>query len=156
MILFHGGYRAIETPEIKDSRNNKDFGRGFYCTELRSQADKWARRFDTPVVSVYEYTPLPALDVLTFIDMTDEWLDFIVACRSGKPHNFAIVEGAMANDQIWRYLVNFINGNLPREIFWMLAKFKRPTHQIAFCSRKSLDCLSFIESYEVIYDGRKN
>mgnify|MGYP000554932481 FL=1 len=32
--------------------------------------------------------------------MTDEWLDFIIDCRSGKPHQYDIVIGAMANDQI--------------------------------------------------------
>ncbi|MBS5530845.1 DUF3990 domain-containing protein [bacterium] len=34
MIVYHGGYCEIRTPEIKPSRNNKDFDPGFYCTEL--------------------------------------------------------------------------------------------------------------------------
>ena len=79
MIVYHGGYCEIRTPEIKPSRNNKDFGPGFYCTELLSQAERWSRRFDTPVVSFYEYTPDPDLDILSFDQMTEEWLDFIVA-----------------------------------------------------------------------------
>ena len=32
--------------------------------------------------------------------MTDEWLDFIIDCRSGKTHSYDIVIGAMADDQI--------------------------------------------------------
>ena len=28
--------------------------------------------------------------------MTEEWLDFIVACRQGKSHKYDIVEGPMA------------------------------------------------------------
>ena len=54
MIVYHGGYCEIQTPEIKPSRNNKDFGPGFYCSELLSEAERWSRRFDTPVVSFYE------------------------------------------------------------------------------------------------------
>ncbi len=100
MIIYHGGYCAIENPEIRVSRNKKDFGNGFYCTELQSQAEKWSKRYNTPTVSQYEYTPSAALDLLKFDTMTDEWLDFIVGCRTGKPHNHAIVEGAMANDQV--------------------------------------------------------
>jgi hypothetical protein len=149
MIVYHGGYCAIEKPDVRDSKNNKDFGRGFYCTALQSQANKWARRFDTPIVSAYEYAAPTGLDVLTFAAMTDEWLDFIADCRSGKPHGHAIVEGAMANDQVWNYVADYISGVLTREQFWVLAKFKHPTHQIAFCSFYALDCLKFLESYEV-------
>jgi hypothetical protein len=149
MVIYHGGYREIKKPEIRISKNNKDFGRGFYCTVLQAQADKWARRFDTSIVSVYEYTPPTGLDVLTFTAMTDEWLDFIADCRSGKPHGHAIVEGTMANDQVWNYVADYIGGVLTREQFWVLAKFKRPTHQIAFCAPSALNCLKFLESYEV-------
>jgi hypothetical protein len=149
MVVYHGGYCAIEKPEIRVSKNMKDFGIGFYCTRLQAQADRWAKRFNTPVVSVYEYTPSAALDVLTFGSMNDAWLDFIVACRGGKPHGYAIVDGAMANDQIWNYIADFINAVLTREQFWVLARFKYPTHQLAFCSPEALCCLKYLECYEV-------
>lgn len=149
MIVYHGGYSEIRTPEVKPSRNNKDFGPGFYCTKLLPQAERWSRRFDTPVVNTYEYTPNLQLDILAFDQMMEEWLDFIVACRNGKPHPHDIVIGAMANDQIWNYVADFISGILTREQFWILAKFKHPTHQIAFCSEKALSCLSFQSSQEV-------
>ncbi len=38
--------------------------------------------------------------------MTDEWLDFIVSCRSGISHGYDIVEGPMANDTIVRSYYN--------------------------------------------------
>ena len=149
MIVYHGGYSVIEKPEIRISKNRKDFGNGFYCTEFQAQADKWAKRFDTPVVSVYECKPFTKLDALVFKAMSDVWLDFIVDCRSGKPHNHAIVEGAMANDQIWNYIADFASGILTREQFWVLAKFKHPTHQVAFCTLEALECLKYLKSYEV-------
>ncbi len=31
-------------------------------------------------------------------------IDFIIDCRSGKPHQYDIVIGAMANDQIYNYV----------------------------------------------------
>jgi len=149
MIVYHGGYCVIEKPEIRISKNKKDFGHGFYCTGLQSQAEKWAKRFDTPVVSIYEYMPPTPGGLLKFDTMTDEWLDFIVDCRNGKPHNYAIVEGAMANDQVWNYIADFVSGVLTREQFWVLAKFKHPTHQLAFCTSAALNNLKYLKSYEV-------
>ena len=149
MKIYHGSYTAVETPEILESRFPKDFGAGFYCTELEQQAVRWASRYDTAVVSVYVYTPDEKLNVLEFSEMTEEWLDFIVACRSKEKHNFDIVIGAMANDQIYNYISDFVDGVITREQFWVLAKFKYPTHQICFCNEKALKALKFINKTEV-------
>jgi hypothetical protein len=144
MKVYNGGYMAIEMPEIIKSKYPKDFGEGFYCTKLEKQAVRWANRYSTAVVSSYEYTQDKSLKILVFTEMTEEWLDFIVDCRSGKEHNFDIVIGAMANDQIYNYISDFISGVLTREQFWVLAKFKHPTHQICFCNEKALKTLQFI------------
>jgi len=149
MKVYHGGYVAVEMPQILKSRFPKDFGEGFYCTESKQQAVRWASRYDTPVVSVYEYTPDKNLKMLVFKEMTEEWLDFIVDSRSGKKHNFDIVIGAMANDQIYNYISDFIDGILNREQFWALAKFKYPTHQICFCNKKALKTLQFIGNNKI-------
>jgi len=149
MRIYHGSFCAIAKPEIRPSRNNKDFGQGFYCTEFQQQAERWARRFDSPVVSVFEYSEPSGLQILRFDSMTEQWLDFIADCRTGKPHHWDIVVGAMANDQVWNYIADYIAGILTREQFWVLAKFKRPTHQIALCSAAALETLKFLESYEV-------
>jgi hypothetical protein len=145
MKVYHGGYMAVEKPKILKSRFPKDFGEGFYCTELKEQAERWASRYDTAVISSYEYTSDETLKILIFSKMTEEWLDFIVDCRSGKAHNFDIVIGAMANDQIYNYISDFIDGVITREQFWVLAKFKYPSHQINFCSEKALKTLQFID-----------
>ena len=38
--------------------------------------------------------------------------------------------GAMANDQIYNYVSDYMDGVITRAQFWELAKFKYPTHQI--------------------------
>ncbi len=146
MEVYHGGFKTINKPQIIKSRFPKDFGEGFYCTKLEKQAERWASRYDTAVVSIYEYTPNDALNMLVFETMTEEWLDFIVKCRSGEMHNYDIVIGAMANDQIYNYISDFIDGVINREQFWVLAKFKHPTHQVCFCNDNALKTLQFTES----------
>lgn len=149
MLVYHGSYTEVQQPRIIVGRNTKDFGTGFYCTVIKEQAERWAKRYATPVVNIYSLLINEKLNILEFKEMTDAWLDFIIACRSGKPHQHDIVIGAMANDQIYNYVSDYIDGVITREQFWMLAKFKYPTHQINFCSDQALSCLAFYKSEAV-------
>ncbi len=145
MTVYHGGYQAVEDPEIRVGRNTKDFGNGFYCTIIKEQAERWARRYQTKVVSVYDVRLNSNLNIKEFANMSEEWLDFIVSCRSGKDHDYDVVIGAMADDQIYNYVSDYIDGSITREQFWALAKFKYPTHQIVFCTEAALKCLEYRE-----------
>ena len=150
MILYHGSRGIVESPEIRITKFNKDFYFGFYCTLMRVQAIRWATRFNgIGYLNEYIYTPDNKLKVKSFPEMTEEWLDFIVACRLGHSHEYDIVEGPMANDTIFNYLQNFVDRKISREAFWALAKFKKPTHQISFHTARALATLSFVKGSEV-------
>lgn len=149
MTVYHGGYTPVEHPQIREEKNIKDFGVGFYCTVIKEQAERWAKRYEKRIVSIYEVRINTNLKIKEFKDMSDEWLDFIIACRSGKSHDYDIVIGAMANDQIYNYISDYIDGVITREQFWVLAKFKYPTHQINFCTKESLKCLEY-RGYEEV------
>ena len=119
MILYHASDVVVENPEVRKMVYTKDFGWGFYCTANYSQAERWARR-DRNLVSIvnyYSYEIVPGLATKQFPVMTDEWLDFIAACRSGKDHDWDLVEGPMANDTIWNYVNDFVSGTISREAF---------------------------------------
>ena len=143
MTVYHGGYQPIDQPEIRKGRNTKDFGTGFYCTIIKEQAQRWARRYDTGIVSIYDVVMNMNLKIKEFKEMSEEWLDFIIECRSGKSHDYDIVIGAMADDKIYNYISDYMDGTITREQFWVLAKFKYPTHQIVFCSNEALKCLHY-------------
>ena len=147
MTVFHGGYTPIENPEIRKGHHTKDFGDGFYCTIIKEQAQRWARRYDSKIVSVYEVRMNSELKIKEFNEMTDEWLDFIAACRNGVPHDYDVVEGPMADDTIFNYVQSFLDGEISRAAFWELAKFKYPTHQISFHTARALAALKFERSY---------
>ena len=149
IVLYHGSQQIVEFPEIRMARFNKDFYFGFYCTLFPEQAKRWAGRFGKGVVNEYIYVPNSHLKVLSFPDMTEEWLDFIAACRIGKAHDYDIVEGPMADDTIFNYVQGFIDGKYSRTAFWELAKFKHPTHQISFHTARALTTLKFMEGIPV-------
>lgn len=149
MTVYHGSYTAVKKPKIVKGKNTKDFGSGFYCTIIREQAERWAKRYDTPVVNSYAVCMNADMKILEFKDMTEEWLDFIIDCRHGKVHDYDIVIGAMANDQIYNFIADYMDGIITREQFWTMARFKYPTHQINFCTPKALECLDFLSSEEL-------
>ena len=155
MILYHAGKKKVEFPEVRKMKYTKDFSWGFYCTNNYEQAVRWAGRGEgEPIINYYDYEPDEKLSVLKFDSMTDEWLDFIAWCRSGKTHQYDIVEGPMANDTVWNYVNDFLTGRINRKQFWVLAEFRYPTHQISFHTLSALNCLTFNRS-EVINDRKR-
>lgn len=150
MLLYHGGPQIVEFPEIRVARYHKDFYYGFYCTLIPEQAQRWATRYiGRGIINEYEYIPDESLKKITFVEMNEQWLDFIVNCRLGKAHVYDIVEGPMANDTIFNYVQNFADGEISRAAFWELAKFKKPTHQISFQTIRALTTLHFLKGYEI-------
>ena len=149
MEIYHGSTVIVENPEIRIEKFNKDFYFGFYCTVMEQQAIRWATRFGDGIVNVFEYVPNDSLKILKFEKMTEEWLDFIIACRSGTPHDWDVVEGPMADDTIYNYIQEFQDGKISREAFWTLAKFRYPTHQIYFNTKKALETIKFKEARKV-------
>ncbi len=45
MIVYHGSWLEVKNPDLKHSRSDVDFGKGFYVTPLRDQAVKWCGKF---------------------------------------------------------------------------------------------------------------
>lgn len=150
MIIYHGSNMMVSSPRILINGFYKDFGYGFYCTNIEKQAKRWAlTKRGKSIVNIYEYTPNDKLMQLTFETMTDEWLDFVANCRLGIEHKYDIVEGPMADDQVWDYVEDFMSGRISRAAFWELVKFKYPTHQIVFCTQEALEALQY-EGNEVL------
>ena len=155
ITIFHGRGVTVTTPEVRITKYSKDFGPGFDSTKIYSQAERWAIRHNrtqknkVPTVNLYIYETNPELNYKIFEEMTDEWLDFIVACRNGTQHSYDIVEGPMADDTIWDFIDAFIRKEISRTAFWELAKFKHPTHQISFHTEAALHCLTFEKAVHV-------
>lgn len=98
MTVYHGNYTTIKNPQIVIGKNTKDFWNGFYCTIIREQACRWAKRYDTRSVNTYTFRINSSLKIKEFKEMSEEWLDYIINCRYGKIHDYDIVIGAMADD----------------------------------------------------------
>ncbi|MBY0759393.1 DUF3990 domain-containing protein [Sellimonas caecigallum] len=155
MILYHGSRQIVEYPGIRKEKFNKDFYFGFYCTRCKERAKRSALRYgENSYVNKYAYIPNDKLNCLIFNGMTEEWLDFIVACRNGQSHPYDIVEGPMMDDKIYNYTQNFIDEKISKTAFWELVRFVNPVYQISFHTVRALDTLNFIGS-EIAYGNPK-
>ena len=150
MEVYFGNNRIFNKPKIITDGYYKDFGYGFYCTNIKKQAKRWAlTKRGESIVNIYSYSDISSQEAKIFSEMTEEWLQFVVDCRRGIEHNYDIVEGPMADDQIWDYVEDYMAGNIKKSAFWELVKFKYPTHQIVFCTEQSLRMLQFEGSENV-------
>ena len=52
--------------------------------------------------------------------MFAEWIELVLACRRGIEYAYDIVEGPMADDQLWNCVEGFIAGRVSRAAFWEL------------------------------------
>ena len=155
MVLYHGSYVKIEKPDLSFSRNNVDFGRGFYTTPILEQAVSWSARFrrkhGESVVSAYEVDESSLRDnatVLEFTSYSDDWLDFIVSCRRGIIiGEYDVVIGAVANDKVFDTIQLLIDGLISKETAIDRLRYEKPNIQYCFRSQVVIDkYLRFISS----------
>ncbi|MDR1200727.1 MAG: DUF3990 domain-containing protein [Tannerellaceae bacterium] len=157
MKVYHGSYMEIDEIDLSKSELYRDFGRGFYVTNLREQVEYWAKRkgrIAKNKACVTEYNFIEsALEhwkfrILRFPAYSEEWLDFVVMNRNPNSpipvHDYDIVEGPVADDKVTLRLDIYLEGNLSREAFLKELKFFKRTHQICFCTQRSLQALERI------------
>ena len=70
--IYHGSNIEVSSPKILVNGFYKDFGYGFYCTNLEKQAKRWAlTKSGDSIVSRYLYTENKNLKILKFDKMTE-------------------------------------------------------------------------------------
>lgn len=154
MKVYHGSSVAIEEIDLNYCEVGKDFGKGFYVTKLYEQAETWAKRKgkktqDVGVVTEFDFDEFffenDMIKFLHFEDYNETWLDFIVLNRRNKTkyqaHDYDIIEGPVADDQINRQIDDYLNGTISKEQF-LNELIHTPSHQICFCTVQSLQALT--------------
>ena len=138
--------------DVLHSRNALDFGKGFYVTRLKDQADKYANRFlkigNEAYLHIFEYTPNSEMKVKIFESYNEEWLYFVCSCRKGNDlyKEYDIIEGGVANDKVYQTVDLYMAGIYNKEQALHNLAYEKPNHQLCFITQKAIDkCLKFIE-----------
>lgn len=121
IVLYHGGASVVRIPDLTMSREDIDFGRGFYLSDDYNRSAKWACRKATSIVNEYELS-LSGLKVHRFLPDI-EWLDFVVANRQMGNLTEAFAEiascdvliGPIADDKLFSLIELYEDGIVPAE-----------------------------------------
>jgi len=163
MQVYHGSYTKIIEIDLSKGQTNKDFGRGFYVTKFRKHAETWAeiignkygvKGFVTEFKFYERAFEDKAYKTLRFSDYNDSWLDFIILNRDKSTieqrHDYDIIEGPVADDKVQNRIDQFLNGMLSREDFFKMLKYHEESHQICFCTRKSLQMIEPLQKMSIV------
>ena len=157
MKVWHGSYTRIEQIDLSQAEANKDFGKGFYVTNIRKHAERWAERIarehnTTPVVTEFLFYETAYTDsiykVLRFPQPSREWVEFVMMNRNPnipKPaHNYDIVEGPIANDWVTFQIKNYEKGKISMEELVEKLTHREDTHQICLCTVEALGAIKVL------------
>lgn len=153
MKLYHGTNVDFDVIDLTKSNKYKDFGQGFYLTDIRSQAEELAAKKSRlfggyPVIQEYEFDEAllsgAELKVLKFDKPSTEWAEFIFKNRNRDynfTHDYDIVIGPIANDGVAYLLGRYEEGTLTIEELSDKLDYKKLNSQYFFGTNKSLKYL---------------
>ena len=157
MILYHASNVIVRSPDVMHSRDDLDFGKGFYLTVLKDQAVKYSRRFTNrkqpAYVNIYELDEnvFNIYKVKHFIAYDEEWLDFVSCCRTLKPvEKYDIIIGGIADDKVFNTLDLYFDGLISKLEALDRLKYEKPNHQLCILNQAVIEKgLKFVDSIKL-------
>ena len=156
IIVYHGGTEIVDKPHCRLGRKNLDFGQGFYVTDIRDQAVKWAEnmsrsRNKPAVLNRYRLdrdAGIKEMHCKIFDAYDVQWLEFIIANRSGQDiaKQYDYVEGGVANDRVIDTINLYIAGLMELSTALRELSKHRPNNQMCILNQ------DIIDKY-LMYDG---
>lgn len=165
--LYHGTNQEFETFDLKKAKSFKDFGKGFYLTSSRVQAQKWAEQkaHNADRAYIYGYKVEPVSEdgwkVLELLKYDKVWVDFICKSRiEGKESDYDIIYDRMADNRytdISDALRNYNEGKIDAEK--VVQRIKRKDgldiDQYCFKSEKAIQLLKERTVFCLVRDKKR-
>ncbi len=154
MTVFHASNCEVKTPMLVESNRLLDFGPGFYTTDNRLQAVRFAngvvrKRGGSPMLNSYSFDESAArsgLLVLDFDSPSEAWLDFVSENRSGTYAGigYDLVVGPVANDNVYATIALYMKGFMSKEAAIRELRIRPLYRQLVFCKPAAFKCLSYL------------
>lgn len=156
LTVYHGATCVVEKPLCHVGRDNLDFGKGFYVTDIKEQAVAWAMRVVNS--GLPQWLNIYGLDAdraltdfrcLRFDAYDKAWLDFIARSRLGlKPWaGYDFIVGGIADDRVINTVEDYLNGDIPVDFALKRLAQHFPNNQICLLNQKLIDtCLTFVDA----------
>ena len=162
MRLYHGSNIVIDSINLAMCRPYKDFGQGFYLTDIEEQAEKMATRVSKiyggfPVVNIYEidddFRELSDLRIKDFgAHTTEEWAKFIMNNRNrtftdeksllcNRDNKYDIAIGPVADDNMALLFRQYENEIIDFSTLLKGMIYRKTSSQYSFHTEKSIKLL---------------
>lgn len=162
-ILYHGAVMSVPEPLARIGRSDLDFDPGFYVTNDRNQAIKWAntkagrKRGLIPVLNIYRFDQDKFLsegnyNLKIFSEYNIEWLDFIAFSRKGQHpwKGLDWIEGGIANDGVISTVDAYIDGRMTPEMAMGELVKEDLRHQVCILNQEIINkYLTFTEAIKI-------
>lgn len=178
LILYHGSYCEVNKPDLAKCEARKDFGKGFYLTSSKAQAEAFLRTAigkavikgdavpaqDYGYISVFKVKQTDELQSYLFDTADADWLHCIVAHRKRDSFveleqtmaKYDVIIGKIADDQTNATITAYIGGAFGTigsesadDICIGLLLPENLKDQYCFRTQKSINSLEFVESEKV-------
>ena len=162
MMLYHGTNIDIQSIDLALCRPYKDFGKGFYTTDILEQAQNMAKRVTkiyggNPIVNIYEitdnYKENSELNILDFGGIPSEkWAVFVMNNRSRSfrdfnssdcnfDYKYDIVIGPIADDDMAMLFRQYQNNLISLQALLHGMEFRKTTRQCSFHTERAISFL---------------
>ena len=155
LTLYHGSNMAIDKIELACCKPHKDFGQGFYLTDIYEQAANMARRRVSivgkgrAIVTSFGIEEQVfndgTLNVLKFDKPTAAWAEFILLNRDIRQpdihHSYDVVIGPVADDGVAFQLDRYLEGIITMNELVRQLTYRKLNKQYYFGTERSIACL---------------
>lgn len=162
MKLYHGSNVKIDSINLAMCRPYKDFGTGFYLTDMKEQAERMAVRVSKiyggmPILNVFniqdDFRTLTDIKIKDFGELTtEEWARFVMNNRNrsfvdikdvlcNQDNKYDIVIGPVADDNMALLFRQYENEMIDFPTLLKGMIYKKTSSQYSFHTEKSIKLL---------------
>lgn len=159
MKVYHGSTQVVTSPDLSHSRDKIDFGRGFYTTEDKFMAKKWASNKNNAIINEYELDTTE-LNIVK-LGLSKNWLNFVASnCGYSEQKydisNVDIIIGPTADDKLFATLEKYFDGDISAEQAIRYLNIANHSEQIVLISDKVISQLKFNKYEQLDTIEKKN
>jgi hypothetical protein len=153
ITVYHVSTAEIKKPSVDVNGENLGFGKGFYLTNSKIEAEAMAGKMsDNAIINVYEFNYFKTKNVgyrfNEFETYNKEWLNFVVDCRKGKDvsADYDIVIAGGIYDDIEDIISDYEKNNITVEQAVEQLRYKDVKFQICILNQEIIDFnLEFVD-----------